>query len=98
MGDMTHLPFYADMVSYKKQKIQSRHLGRTNSRCFNKGYNTAGQALHPPPGRAAFNGQPRGLKPFVSSFARSCACKHARDSRFIRQSKTKTAGCAGNCL
>jgi hypothetical protein len=49
--------------------------------CFmirNKGYYTAGQALHPPP-MAAFRGKPRGIKPFVSSLARSCPCKHGRD-------------------
>jgi len=44
----------------------------------NKRYNTAGQALHPPP-TAAFRGKPRGIKPFVSSLARSCPCKHGRD-------------------
>ena len=40
-----------------------------------KGINTAGQALHPLPA-AAFRGKPRGIKPFVSSLARSCPCKH----------------------
>jgi hypothetical protein len=42
-----------------------------------KGINTAGQALQPPPG--GFRGKPRGIKPFVSSLARSCPCKHGRD-------------------
>jgi hypothetical protein len=42
-----------------------------------KGINTAGQALHPPLG--GFRGKPRGIKPFVSSLARSCPCKHGRD-------------------
>jgi hypothetical protein len=49
-----------------------------------KGINTAGQALHqkqirdlrPPDG---FRGKPRGIKPFGSSLARSCPCKHGRD-------------------
>jgi uncharacterized membrane protein YbaN (DUF454 family) len=44
----------------------------------NKRYNTAGQALHPPPA-AAFRGKPRGIIPFGSSLAQSCPCKHGRD-------------------
>jgi hypothetical protein len=52
---------------------------------YNKGFNTAGQALHGsclrnnPKPAAAFRSKLRGIKPFVSSLARSCPCKHGRD-------------------
>jgi hypothetical protein len=50
----------------------------TKADTFNKRYYTAGQALHPPPA-AAVCGKPQGIKPFLSSFAQSCPCKHGRD-------------------
>jgi ATP-dependent helicase/nuclease subunit A len=65
-------PFSPDYNPIEKTWANMKHDLR------NKRYNTAGQALHPRPA-AAFRGKPRGIKPFGSSLARSCACKHARD-------------------
>ncbi|MDR2719068.1 MAG: DUF86 domain-containing protein [Treponema sp.] len=44
----------------------------------NKGYYTAGQSPAPA-AYGGFRGKPRGIKPFGSSLARSCPCKHGRD-------------------
>jgi hypothetical protein len=65
-------PFSPDYNPIEKTWANMKHDLR------NKRYNTAGQALLPLP-VAAFRGKPRGIKPFGSSLARSCACKHARD-------------------
>jgi hypothetical protein len=53
-----------------KEIVQTAELD-----AINEGYHTAGQALHPLPA-AAFRGKPQGIKPFVSSLAQPCPCKH----------------------
>ena len=57
--------------------IQEFEKSSNNKFNVNERYNTAGQALHPPP-TAVFRGKPWDIKPFDSSLARPCPCKHVR--------------------